>query len=49
MDKERADFDAWLTANNISKDILPHGGMGGGPRGGHGDMQPVTANTTTTN
>lgn len=36
MDKERTDFEAWLTANGISKDVLPQGGMHGGPRGGMG-------------
>ena len=51
MDKERTDFDAWLTANSITKDILPHGGMGGGPRGDHDGIKPaaVTTTTTTTN
>jgi hypothetical protein len=49
MDKNKADFDAWLKANNIPTDLLPQHGIGHGGRGMHGDAPATSTATSNTN
>ncbi len=50
MDKDKADFDAWLKANNIPTDLVPQPGKGHGGRGMHdGAVKSTTAPMSATN